>query len=55
MKDNNFAFESVDLLYYSLHKTALKRGGSYIESPKWLTNNGATIKSKDNKCFKDAM
>ena len=27
MKDSNFAFENVDLLYYSLHKTALKRGG----------------------------
>ena len=27
MKDSNFAFESVDLLYYSLHKTTLKRGG----------------------------
>ena len=33
MKDSNFVFESVDLLYYSLHKTALKRGESYIKSP----------------------
>ena len=34
MKDSNFVFESVDLLYYSLHKTTLKRGKSYIKSPK---------------------
>ena len=57
MKDSNFAFESVDLLYYSLHKTTLKRGGWYIKSPKWLRNKGATInpKSKDNKCLRDAI
>ena len=56
MKDSNFVFESVDLLYYSLHKITLKRGGSYIKSPEWLKNKGATInpKSTDNKCFRDA-
>ena len=56
MKDSNFVFESVDLLYYSLHKTKLKRGKSYIKSPKWLTNKGATInpKTKYNKCFRDS-
>ena len=57
MKDSNFAFESVDLLYYSLHKTILKRGGSYIKSPKRLRNKGATInpRSKDNKSLRDAI
>ena len=56
MKDSNFVFESVDLLYYSLHKTTLKRGKSYIKSPKWLRNKGATINPKiiDNKCFRDS-
>ena len=29
MKDSNFVFESVDLLYYSLHKTRLRRGNIY--------------------------
>ena len=38
MKDSKFVFESVDLLYYSLHKTNLRRGKSYIKSPKWLRN-----------------
>ena len=43
VKDSNFVFESVDLLYYSFHKTTLKRGRSYIKSPKWLRNKEATI------------
>ena len=56
MKDSNFVFESVDLLYYSLHKTSLDRGGSYIDSPNWIKHKKATInlKSKDDKCFRDA-
>ena len=57
MKDSNFVFESVDLLYYSLHKITLKRGESYIKSAEWLKNKRATInpKSIDNKCFRDAI
>ena len=38
MKDSNSVFESVDLLYYSFHKTTLKRGKSYTKSTKWLRN-----------------
>ena len=50
-------FKSVDLLYYSLHKITLKKGGSYIKSPERLRNKTATIntKSTDNKCFRDAI
>ena len=53
---SNFVFESVILLYYSLHKTSLNSGGSYTDCPSWLKNKRATInpKSKDNKCFRDA-
>ena len=52
---SNFVFESVILLYYSLHKISLNRGGSYTDCPSWLKNKRATInpKSKDNKCFRD--
>ena len=32
----DFTFESVELMDYKLHKTSLKRGKSYTESPKWL-------------------
>ena len=52
-KGSGFIFESVDLLSYSFHKINLKRGKSYIKSPKWVINKRATInpKNKDNKCF----
>ena len=54
MKGSNFVFESVDFLYYRLHKISLSRGGSYIDSPSWLKNKRATMnpQNKDNECFK---
>ena len=54
MKGSDYVFENVDLLYYSLHKTRLRRGGSYIKSSEWLTNKRATINpknDKDDNCF----
>ena len=46
------------LYYYSLHKTRLRRGKSYIESPAWLKNKKVTINSQnedDNSCFQYAI
>ena len=43
MKESQFVFESFDLLYYSLYKISLNRGGSYIDSPEWLKNKKAMI------------
>ena len=56
MKGSNFVFESVDLLQYILHKISLNRGGSHIDSPKWIKNKEAAInpKNEDNECFKHA-
>ena len=51
---SNFVFENVDLLSYHIHKTSLKRGKSYVKSPKWVVNKRATINPKnlsDNKYF----
>ena len=50
---SGFVFESVAFLSYTFHKISLKRGKSYVKSPEWLINKGATInpKNKDNKCF----
>ena len=55
-KGSSYAFESVDLLHYILHKISLNRRGSYIDSPDWIKNKKATInpKNKDNECFKYA-
>ena len=32
---------------YKLHRVRLRRGGSYIKSPKWLLHKGATINPKN--------
>ena len=57
MRGNEFMFDSVDALYYDLNKISLSRGGSYIDSPKWLKNKEATInpKNNDGKCFQHAL
>ena len=56
MRGSEFVFDSVDLLHYNLHKISLNRGGSYIDSPKWLRKKKAIISSKNNddKCFQYA-
>ena len=54
MRGSKFVFDNIDSLYYKLHKIILNRGGSYIDSPKWLENKKATKKpknKKDGKCF----
>ena len=53
MEGGEFFFDSVDLLYYKLHKISLNRDGSYIDSPKWSRNKKATInpRNDDEKCF----
>ena len=57
MRGSEFIFNSVDALYYDLNKINLSRGGSYIDSPKWLKNKKATInpKNNDNKYFQYAL
>ena len=36
MRGRDFAFEVVDLFYYSLLKISLNSGGSYIDSRDWI-------------------
>ena len=46
---------SVGLLYYHFQIIDIRRGGSYIPSPDWISNKKATInakKEKDNEYFK---
>ena len=54
---SNLVLDSVDALYYNLNKIGLSRGGSYIDSAKWLKNKNATInpKNNDDKCFEYAL
>ena len=58
MRGSGFVYNSVDTLYYNLNKVSLTRGGSYIDSPKWLKNKEATVNpenKKDGKCFQYAL
>ena len=57
MKGSDFEFDGINFLYYDFNKTSIYRGGTYIDSPKWLKYKRSTInpKNKDNKCFQYAV
>ena len=57
MTGSHFVFDSVDSLHYDLNRISLNRGGSYMDSLKWLKNKKATINPKNNedKCFQYAL
>ena len=57
LRGSEFEFDGVNFLYYDFNKTSINRGGSYIDSPKWLKNKKLTInpKSNDGKCFQYAV
>ena len=57
MRDSDFAFDGVNFLYYDFKKISISRGGSYIDSPKWLKDKKSTINKKNNdyKCFQYAV
>ena len=51
---DEFNFESVELMDYKLHRIHLKRGGLYLKSPEWLLHKRATTNPKnenDEKYF----
>ena len=47
MKQTDFNFDLVQLLYYKCHKINFKRGGSSIESPDWNKKQQTNNKSKN--------
>ena len=57
MKGSDFAFDGVNYLYYNFNKISISRGGSYIDSPKWLQDKKPAVnqKANDNKCFQYAV
>ena len=48
MRESELPLDSVDLLYYKLHKIGLNRGRSYIDCPEWLKNKNVAIYPKNN-------
>ena len=57
MRGSDFEFDGVNFLYYDFNEISLNRGGSYIDSPKWLKDKKSTInpKNNDDKCFQYAV
>ena len=57
MSGPDFEFDGVNFLYYDFNEISLNRGGSYIDSPKWLKDKKSTINPKNNgdKCFQYAV
>ena len=53
MRGLDFKCEGVNFLYYDFNKISLNRGGSYIDSQKWLKDKKSMInpKNNDDKCF----
>ena len=52
MKGSKFVFHYVHLLYYKCHKINLTCGG-YVDSPDWIKNKKATIKSIYKKKYEE--
>ena len=57
IRGSEFEFDGVNFLYYDFNKISLNRGGSYIDSPKWLKDKKSTINpiDHDDKCFQYAV
>ena len=57
LRGSEFVIDGVNLLYYDLNKISLNRGGSYIDSPKWIKDKISIINPKNNdyKCFQYAI
>ena len=55
MRQSDFIFDSVQLMYNKCHKVNFKRSGSYIDSHQ-IKKKKATInpKNTDDKCFQQA-
>ena len=51
---SDYEYDSVEVLGIRFHTIDLRRGSSYIKSPDWIKNKGATINPKNtkgNRCF----
>ena len=57
LKGLEFEFDGVSFLYYDFNKISINRGGSYIDSPKWLKDKKSTINpiNNDYRCFQYAV
>ena len=52
MKGSDFIFNGINYLYYDLNRITISKGGSYIESPKWLKDKKCIVNQKKKKIIK---
>ena len=48
MRGSDFIFNGVNYLFYDFNRISISKGGSYIESPKWLKDKKMYSKPKKN-------
>ena len=48
MKGSDFVFNGINYFYYDFNSVSISKGGSYIESPKWLNDKKSTVNQKNN-------
>ena len=56
MRGSDFIFNGINYLFYDINRVSISKGGSYLESPKWLKDKKCIVnqKNNDNKCFQYA-
>ena len=55
MRGSDFVFNGINYFNYDFNRASISKGGSYIDSPKWLKDKKSTVNQKnDNKCFQYA-
>ena len=57
MKESDFIFDSVQLMYYKRHKVSFIRVGSYVDSPDQIKKKKVALKLKHkdyDTCFQYA-
>ena len=56
MRGSDSIFNGVNYLFYDFNRVSISKGGSYIESPKWLKDKKCIVNqiNNDNKCFQYA-
>ena len=57
IRRSHLEFDGINFLYYDSNKISLNRGGSDIDSPKWLKDKKSTInpRNNDDKFFQYAV
>ena len=48
MRGSDFVFDGANFLYYDFNKINISRGGSYIDSPKWVKDKKSSVNPKNN-------